>query len=108
YKTPVTVDGFYIRNVVLHLFMLHNVSLSTTYTINGAFWTLAIEEQLYLAYFLLLFLRIRYGWTKTLVLCFGARLVWIIVGRGLNENFGWHIPVTEAAATNWLYGRWAR
>jgi len=102
YKTPVTVDGFYIRNVVLHLFMLHNVSLSTTYTINGAFWTLAIEEQLYLAYFLLLFLRIRYGWTKTLVLCFGARLVWIIVGRGLNESFGMHIPITEAAATNWF------
>jgi peptidoglycan/LPS O-acetylase OafA/YrhL len=82
--------------------MLHNLDLRTTYTINGAFWTLAIEEQLYLAYFLLLFLRIRYGWTKTLLVCFGARAGWLIVSRGLSEGFGFHIPVTEAAATNWF------
>ena len=70
YKTPVQVTGFYLWDVLLHVFMLHNLDLRTTYTINGAFWTLAIEEQLYLAYFLLLFLRIRYGWTTTLVAVF--------------------------------------
>lgn len=102
YKTPVHVTGFYIWDVLLHVFMLHNLDLRTTYTINGAFWTLAIEEQLYLAYFLLLFLRIRFGWTKTLVLCFSARVVWLIVGRALSASFGIHIPVTEAAATNWF------
>ena len=102
YKTPVEVTGFYVWDVLLHLFMLHNVDLRTTYTINGAFWTLAIEEQLYLAYFLLLFLRIRYGWTKTLVLCFSARVVWLIMGRALSASVGIHIPVTEAAATNWF------
>jgi peptidoglycan/LPS O-acetylase OafA/YrhL len=102
YKTPVQVTGFYLWDVLLHLFMLHNVDLRTTYTINGAFWTLAIEEQLYLAYFLLLFLRIRYGWTKTLVLCFSARAVWLIMGRALSASLGIHIPVTEAAATNWF------
>jgi peptidoglycan/LPS O-acetylase OafA/YrhL len=102
YKTPVQVTAFYLWDVFLHLFMLHNVDLRTTYTINGAFWTLAIEEQLYLAYFLLLFLRIRYGWAKTLVVCFGARVVWLVMSRGLSESFGVHIPVTEAAATNWF------
>ena len=102
YKTPVHVTGFYLWDVFLHLFMLHNVDLRTTYTINGAFWTLAIEEQLYLAYFLLLFLRIRYGWARTLLLCFSARLIWLIIGRGLSASFGVHIPVTEAAATNWF------
>ena len=102
YKTPVHVTGAYVWDVVLHLFMLHNLDLKTTYTINGAFWTLAIEEQLYLAYFLLLFLRIRYGWTKTLVLCFSARVVWLIMGHGLSASLGIHIPVTEAAATNWF------
>ena len=101
YKTPVEVTGFYVWDVVLHMFMLHNVDLNTTYTINGAFWTLAIEEQLYLAYFLLLFLRIRFGWAKTLVLCFSARVVWLIVARYLSYSFDVHIPVTEAAATNW-------
>lgn len=102
YKTPVEVTGFYVWDVVLHMFMLHNVDINTTYTINGAFWTLAIEEQLYLAYFLLLFLRIRFGWAKTLVLCFSARVVWLILGRYLSYSFDVHIPVTEAAATNWF------
>ena len=102
YKTPVHVSGFYLWDVLLHLFMLHNLDPRTAYTINGAFWTLAIEEQLYLAYFLLLFLRIRYGWTKTLLLCFSARVIWIMMSRGLSEPLGFHIPVTEAAATNWF------
>lgn len=102
YKTPVEVTGFYIWDVFLHVFMLHNLDPRTAYTINGAFWTLAIEEQLYLAYFLLLFLRIRYGWTITLVLCFSARIVWLLIARGFAESVGIHIPLTEAAATNWF------
>jgi peptidoglycan/LPS O-acetylase OafA/YrhL len=102
YKAPVHVTGFYLWDVLLHLFMLHNLDLRTTYTINGAFWTLAIEEQLYLAYFLLLFLRIHYGWTRTLLLSFSARVVWLILGRALSAWLGIHIPVTEAAATNWF------
>ncbi len=102
YKTPVHVTGFYLWDVLLHVFMLHNLDLRTTYTINGAFWTLAIEEQLYLAYFLLLFLRIRYGWTRALLITFSARFVWLILGRTLSASFGVHIPVTEAAATNWF------
>ena len=101
-KTPVDITGFYLWDVVLHVFMLHNVDPRTTYTINGAFWTLAVEEQLYLAYFLLLFLRIRYGWGRTLLLCFSARVVWVVLSRGLSEPLGFHIPVTEAAATNWF------
>ena len=100
YKTPVHVNAFYLWDVFLHLFMLHNLDLRTTYTINGAFWTLAIEEQLYLAYFLLLALLIRYGWTWTLLLCFSARVVWVIVAWCLSVWFGTRIPVTEAAATN--------
>ncbi|HEX6717988.1 MAG TPA: acyltransferase [Pyrinomonadaceae bacterium] len=102
YKTPVEITGSYVWDVGLHLFMLHNLDMHTTYTINGAFWTLAIEEQLYLAYFLLLFLRIRYGWAKTLLLCFSLRVVWLILGRSLGHWLGFHIPVTEAAATNWF------
>ena len=101
-KQPLEVTGFYLWDVLLHLFMLHNLDPRTTYTINGAFWTLAVEEQLYLAYFLLLFLRIRYGWARTLLLCFSARIVWVILGRGLSQSLGFHIPITEAAATNWF------
>jgi len=102
YKTPVHVNGLYVWDVLLHTFMLHNLDVRTSYSINGAFWTLAIEEQLYLAYFLLLYLRIRYGWTTTLLVCFSARVVWILMGRVVTEAFGFHIPVGEAAATNWF------
>lgn len=102
YKTPIEVTGFYVWDVVLHLFMLHNLDPRTAYSINGAFWTLAIEEQLYLAYFLLLFLRIRYGWSITLLICFSARVVWLIAGRTLSYSFGIDIPMGEAAATNWF------
>ena len=102
YKTPVQVTGFYVWDVVLHIFMLHNLDPRTAYSINGAFWTLAIEEQLYLAYFLLLFLRIRYGWATTLVVCFSARVIWLIAGRSLSYSFGVDIPMGEAAATNWF------
>jgi peptidoglycan/LPS O-acetylase OafA/YrhL len=102
YKIPVHVTGAYLWDVLLHLFMLHNLDLRTTYTINGAFWTLAIEEQLYLAYFLLLLLRIRYGWTRTLLLTFSARVVWLVMAHAFSNSLGINIPVTEAAATNWF------
>src|SRR5215212_5739606 len=72
YKVPVKLTASYLWDLGLHLFMLHNLDARTTYSINGAFWTLAIEEQLYLAYFLLLLLRIRFGWARTLVLCVAA------------------------------------
>jgi peptidoglycan/LPS O-acetylase OafA/YrhL len=102
YKTPVVFNGSYVWDVVLHAFMLHNLDIHTTYSINAAFWTLAIEEQLYLAYFLLLFLRIRYGWTTTLLVCLLARIGWVVMGHGFFAAFSLHIPVGEAAATNWF------
>jgi peptidoglycan/LPS O-acetylase OafA/YrhL len=100
--TASEVTGFYLWDLGLHLLMLHNLDLRTTYSINAAFWTLAIEEQLYLAYFLLLFLRIRYGWARTLFICAAARVVWLLLGRGLAYLTGVEIPVGEAAATNWF------
>ncbi|HEX8457790.1 MAG TPA: acyltransferase [Pyrinomonadaceae bacterium] len=102
YQTAPDLNGFYLWDAALHLLMLHNVDMRTTYSINGAFWTLAIEEQLYLAYFLLLWLRIRYGWARTLAVCLGARVLWLVIGRAVGYAFGLSIPVTEAAATNWF------
>lgn len=102
YQTPPDLSAFYLWDVGLHVLMLHNVDIRTTYSINGAFWTLAIEEQLYLAYFLLLYLRIRYGWARTLAVCAAARGGWLVVGRAAGYFTGLTIPVTEAAATNWF------
>lgn len=96
------VTHFFVYDVVMHLLMLHNLDPRTCYSINGVFWTLAIEEQLYLAYFLLLYLRTRWGWIPTLVICGLARVAWFFFGHGLWLATGFGIPVPEAAASHWL------
>ena len=96
------ITGAYVYDVVMHLLMLHNLDPKTAYSINGVFWTLAIEEQLYLAYFLLLFLRTRFGWGLTLIVCMAARVGWFYFSHAVWVAFGVGVPVPEAAASHWL------
>jgi peptidoglycan/LPS O-acetylase OafA/YrhL len=100
--SDVKITPLYIWDVVSHVFMLHNFDVKTVYSINGVFWTLAIEEQLYLAYFLLLFLRKRWGWTLALAVCFGARVGWMVLANWLKTSYGVETPLTEAAMTHWF------
>src|SRR5688572_1430326 len=102
FSVGIDVTHFFVYDVVMHLLMLHNLDPQICYSINGVFWTLAIEEQLYLAYFLLLFLRRRWGWTVTLIACLGARVAWMIFGHILWRKTGFGIPVPEAAASHWF------
>lgn len=101
-STGINVTHFFVYDVVMHLLMLHNLDPHTCYSINGVFWTLAIEEQLYLAYFLLLFLRTRWGWGPTLIVCGLARLGWFYFSHLAFVTVGMGIPVPEAAASHWL------
>jgi len=103
--TNFQATAFYVWDVLLHLLMLHNLDGRTVYSVNGVFWTLAIEEQLYLAYFLLLFLRNRWGWSRTLIVCLGARILWFIVISATRNQFNINIPVSESAASYWF--NWA-
>lgn len=98
----IDITHFFIYDVVMHLLMLHNLDPNTCYSINGVFWTLAIEEQLYLAYFLLLFLRRRFGWGPTLAICALARLVWFFFSHAVWVVAGIGVPVPEAAASHWF------
>ena len=102
FTTKFQLTPFYVWDVVSHLLMLHNLDSHTVYSINGVFWTLAIEEQLYLAYFLLLFLRNRWGWQGTLVACLVARVLWFIVCTAVRERYKVDIPISEAAASHWF------
>lgn len=88
-------------DLLLHLTMMHNLDQKTTFTINSAFWTLAIEEQLYLAYFLLLFIRQHLGWVRTLGICLLARVGWYFLGTYLH-SLGIALPVGESAASHWF------
>ena len=101
-STGINFTHFFVYDVVMHLLMLHNLDPNTCYSINGVFWTLAIEEQLYLAYFLLLFLRSRWGWGTTLVICAGARVGWFFFSHALWVAKGIGVPVPEAAASHWF------
>ena len=96
------VTRFFVYDSVMHLLMLHNLDPKTAYSINGVFWTLAIEEQLYLAYFLLLFLRTRWGWPITLTVCLLSRAGWMIFSHLVWLKTGVGIPVPEAAASHWF------
>jgi peptidoglycan/LPS O-acetylase OafA/YrhL len=93
---------FFFYDLGMHFLMLHNLDPHTCYTINGVFWTLAIEEQLYLAYFLLLFIRVRWGWGVTIAVCLLARLGWMAFGHVLWLKTGFGIPVPEAALSHWF------
>lgn len=96
------ITHFLVYDVIMHVLMLHNLDPKTCYSINGVFWTLAIEEQLYLAYFLLLFLRTRFGWGVTLVICLLARVGWMVFSHVVWLKSGIGIPVPESAAAHWF------
>ena len=93
---------FVVYDIGMHVLMLHNLDPRTCYTINGVFWTLAIEEQLYLAYFLLLFVRVRWGWAVTIAICLLARVGWMIFSHVVWLKTGYGIPVPESAAAHWF------
>ena len=97
-----SVTRFFVYDLGMHLLMLHNLDAHTCYTINGVFWTLAIEEQLYLAYFLLLFIRVRWSWGVTIAVCLFARLAWMGFSHIVWLKTGFGIPVPEAAASHWF------
>jgi peptidoglycan/LPS O-acetylase OafA/YrhL len=100
--TGINLSHFFVYDVVMHLLMLHNLDPHTCYSINGVFWTLAVEEQLYLAYFLLLFLRTRWGWGPTLLICALARIGWRLFSHAAWATTGAIIPFPEAAASHWF------
>jgi peptidoglycan/LPS O-acetylase OafA/YrhL len=100
--TGISFTHFFVYDVVMHLLMLHNLDPQTCYSINGVFWTLAVEEQLYLAYFLLLFLRKRWGWRRTLLICMSVRVAWFFFSHAVWVVAGKGVPVPEAAASHWF------
>lgn len=98
-QAQIQFGGFFVYDMISHLLMLHNLDGRTVYSLNGVLWTLAIEEQLYLLYFVLLAVRVRFGWTVTLSVCFAMRFVWFALSYGIRP---WHdLPFTEGALANW-------
>jgi len=55
------------REFLTHLFLVHNFDPQSYWTINPAFWSIAVEIQLYLLYPVLLLMVGKFGWRGTMV-----------------------------------------
>ena len=52
----------YQRQLLTHLLEVHNLGGDTYFGINGSFWSIAVEIQLYMIYPIMLFLVWNFGW----------------------------------------------
>ena len=110
-----TEPGLFVVDLFLLLFLFQNVNGSSERVGNGPFWSLALEEQLYMLYFPLLWVRRKWGWGVTLAgstaICLGWRAVglvwhdsapsswfvlgpalwtiWVLGAVGVEAHFGW-------------------
>lgn len=101
YLGNLSLNRFFVWDMLSHIFLIHNLDARTVFSLNGVFWTLAIEEQLYLAYFLMVWLRNKYGWTITLAFTFFARIAWFAGSFLIIRTFAIQVPVLESSLANW-------
>ena len=64
------------KDIPLHILMLHNLMSSTLGSINPAFWSLALESQLYLIFPFLVILAGRRGLRAILLVTFAVAVCW--------------------------------
>jgi peptidoglycan/LPS O-acetylase OafA/YrhL len=58
------------RNVLAHALLIHNFSFTYFYGINPAYWSIAVEFQLYLLYLPLILCIDRFGWQRVMIVAF--------------------------------------
>lgn len=81
--------SLFVVDLVLLFLLAQNLNGASGRVGNGPFWTLALEEQLYLLYFLLLHLRRKLGWRRTLFISLAITVTFRFFG-------------TAFAPTSWL------
>lgn len=98
---PVANPAPAVWDIVSHLLLIHSIDSRTVASINGVFWTLAVEEQLYLLYFALLWLRNHYGWMITLGVTLLVRVGWMALSFLAEPLLGIDIVVYCSAQAAW-------
>lgn len=76
---PAAMDWSYARLLLVHVTMLHNLSTDTVMAINGVFWSLALECQLYLTFPIFLWASRRRRLVSALALALGIQLAYRVV-----------------------------
>ncbi len=92
-----------------HLTLVHSLFPGTFYAINGAYWSLGLEWQLYLTLPLLILGIRRFGLIPTVAVAIGVNVLYrlalaLAISRG---SLPAHSLLTDAVLPNLLPGRWA-
>lgn len=103
-----TSSTTFALDMVLLVFMLQNLTPAAWRVNNGPFWSLALEEQLYMLYFPLLWMRRNWGWGQTFLVVTIATITWRVLGVAIFEKppFFWYI-VGPAFWLPWAAGAYA-
>jgi peptidoglycan/LPS O-acetylase OafA/YrhL len=106
--TPLSGPGVALQ-AVTHLTMTHSLFPSTFYALNGAYWSLGLEWQLYLGLPLLVIGVRRFGLARTVAAVIAVNIVYRI---GLQVAINLHgvaaaSPLATDVLPNLLPGRWA-
>lgn len=99
----------YAAQTITHATLTHQLFPATFYGLNGAYWSLGLEWELYLTLPLLILAAVRFGLTKVIVAVFAATALWRLgifaaVETGtLDPASGWATVVLP----NFFLGRWS-
>lgn len=81
---------------IIHALLLHNLHPLTFHSINGSFWSLALEAQLYLVYPLFLCLRKRFGLEITVMAILTLQIISAIIEYIYSiENLPYHFSLLK-------------
>jgi peptidoglycan/LPS O-acetylase OafA/YrhL len=107
-QPPLTFDAG-LWELGTHLTLTHSLFPDTFYALNGAYWSLGLEWQLYLGLPLLVFGIRRFGLTPTLIFAIACNVVYRL-GLGLAIDLGAVAAgssMADVVLPNQLFGRWA-
>ena len=90
-NSPINLAQFFS-----HVLLVHNLDPRSFYGINGAFWSIGVEVQLYAIYPLLLLLVRRIGWNKTLLFSWS-------IGAKLADDYLHGRPLVLAKCPLWVW-----
>lgn len=100
YNRDILKSGEKLWDFFSHLIMTYNLQDSTFFSFNGAFWSLALEVQLYLIYPLFLIIRKKVGIQKTVYLLLFLYLIFTLI-----FNY-FYFPNFYYALQNFVFKSW--
>jgi peptidoglycan/LPS O-acetylase OafA/YrhL len=106
---PQLTVGEAVWQTVTHLALIHTLFPDTFYSLNGAFWSLGLEWQLYLALPLLVWVSRRFGLRRAVAFAVACNVVYRLglsqaVNTGMLDG---NSLLAIAVLPNQLPGRWA-